>query len=198
MATASACRSSRCHNVARRPQINPARHLTQRATSLNAAGATSPYRPRTTPSSSSRASSAVLFPSPASTSFVCSPKPGARPDGPSCCVRCHDVRHRPQDTTLGRSSPIRKAHCRPSRRLFIQRYVLQSRRCFELRWRVCSGMMELTRSSEDAPLPRFPPAFGDLMTGANLVTGIALVSAQGRQLPPSCHTTILAPYTFLT
>ena len=35
-------------------------------------------------------------------------------------------------------------------------------------------MMELSRSSEEAPLPRFAPAFGDLLTGGQLVAGVAL------------------------
>ena len=37
-----------------------------------------------------------------------------------------------------------------------------------------TGMMELSRSSEEAPLPRFAPAFGDLLTGGQLVAGVAL------------------------
>lgn len=37
-----------------------------------------------------------------------------------------------------------------------------------------TGLMELTRSSEEAPLPRYPAAFGDLLTGTQLVAGIAL------------------------
>ena len=37
-----------------------------------------------------------------------------------------------------------------------------------------TGMMELSRSSDEAPLPRMPPAYGDLLTGGQLVAGIAL------------------------
>eukprot|EP01047_Picozoa_sp_COSAG01_P105003 COSAG01_NODE_34267_length_550_cov_1.368071_1_plen_128_part_10 len=35
-------------------------------------------------------------------------------------------------------------------------------------------MMDLCRASENAPLPRFPAAFGDNTTGTQLVAGIAL------------------------
>lgn len=41
-----------------------------------------------------------------------------------------------------------------------------------------SGLMELSRSSETAPLPRFPAAFGDLLTGTQLVAGISLALLQ--------------------
>jgi len=37
-----------------------------------------------------------------------------------------------------------------------------------------SGLMELCRSSDKAPLPRYPAAFGDSLTGQMLVAGIAL------------------------
>ena len=37
-----------------------------------------------------------------------------------------------------------------------------------------SGMMELCRASDQAPLPRYPAAFGDSLTGTQLVAGIAL------------------------
>eukprot|EP00656_Telonema_subtile_P029841 TRINITY_DN32907_c0_g1_i1.p1 TRINITY_DN32907_c0_g1~~TRINITY_DN32907_c0_g1_i1.p1 ORF type:complete len:367 (-),score=93.97 TRINITY_DN32907_c0_g1_i1:96-1196(-) len=44
-----------------------------------------------------------------------------------------------------------------------------------------SGLMELCRSSDEAPLPRYPAAFGDALTGTQLVAGIALALLHRKQ-----------------